>query len=210
MSHAATTDQAIAAGEPTLQRNRVSYAFTNKDQSRARTLLVEHAKSQGWSLVEPKKADQETDSLYRFEVDLAAGKTAALSVVQEWMQSQSLQLLQYDLNTLLGYAKNGKVSQAVVDAFKKAAAIQADINASEQRLAQLDQERQAIDADQTRIRQNMGSIDRQAEYYTRLLKKLNDQETRLEEIKTTRDQEQTKLNTLHEQMNAYLRDLDVE
>lgn len=196
--------------QTTLQRNRVSYAFTNKDQSRGRTLLVEHPKSQGWTLVEPKKADQETESLYRFEVELAAGKTAALSVVQEWMQSQQLQLLQYDLNTLMGYAKNGKVSQAVVDAFKKAAAIQADINASEQRLAQLDQERQAIDADQTRIRQNMGSIDRQAEYYTRLLKKLNDQETRLEEIKTAREKEQGNLNALREQFAAYLRTLNVE
>jgi hypothetical protein len=196
--------------QTTLQRNRVSYAFTNKDRARPRTVLVEHAKSSGWSLVEPKKPDQETDTLYRFELPLEAGKGASLSVVQEWLQSQSLQLLQFDLPTLMGYAKSGKVSQAVIDAFKQAAAIQANINASEQRLARLDQEHQAIDADQTRIRQNMTSVDRQAEYYARLLKKLNDQETRLEEIKTARDEEQAKLNGLHEQMAAYLRDLDVE
>jgi hypothetical protein len=196
--------------QTTLQRNRISYAFTSKDKARPRTILVEQSKSSGWTLVEPKKPDQETEGLYRFELELPAGKTAALSVVQEWLQSQSLTLLDYDLNSLLGYAKSGKVSQAVVDAFRKAAAMQADIQASERRLAQLDQERQAIDADQARIRQNMGSIDRQSEYYTRLLKKLNDQETRLEEIKSTREEEQTTLNGLREALNQYLRTLNVE
>jgi hypothetical protein len=192
------------------QESKVSYAFTNKDEKRARTIIVEQPKAQGWDLVEPKKPTEETDGLYRFEVELAAKETGKIDVVQERTDRQYVGLTQYDIGTLVAYVKDGKVSQKVVDAVQKAAAMQAAINDTQNRINQLDQERQGIDQDQNRIRQNMGSVSRDTELYKRYATKLNDQETRLEQIREQRAKEQETLNKQQAELNAYVAGLNVE
>jgi hypothetical protein len=192
------------------QESKVSYAFANKDEKRARTVIVEQPKNQGWDLVEPKKPTEETDGLYRFEVELAAKESGKVDVVQERTDRQFFGVTQFDVGTLLGYLKDGKVSQKVVDAVQKAAAMQAAINDTQNRINQLDQEKQAIDQDQNRIRQNMNSVARDTDLYRRYAGKLNDQETRLEAIRETREKEQATLNKQQAELNAFVAGLNVE
>lgn len=196
--------------QTTLSRHIVHYFFENKDAKRARTVLVEHPKSEGWKLTEPSKAAEETQALYRFDVPLEPGKGGDVKVVQEWVQRQTLAVTSFDWATLLAYSKDGRASQAVLDAVKKASELQGAISATERKLQQLDRERAEIDADQNRLRQNMQSIDSQSELYARYLKKLSDQETRLETILATRGEEQATLNRQREALNAYLAGLNVE
>jgi len=73
--------------------NTTTYEFTNKDSARDRTLIVEHNKWDGWKLVEPSKPSEETKDLYRFEMDIASGKTGKLEVRQEMVQTQRAQVL---------------------------------------------------------------------------------------------------------------------
>lgn len=192
------------------QQNKVSYAFANKDEKRNRTVIVEQPKFPGWDLVEPKKATEETESLYRFEIELAAKESGKIEVVQERTERQYFGVTQYDIPTLVSYVKDGKVSQKVIDAVQKAAAMQAAINDTQNRINQLDQERQAIDQDQNRIRQNMGSVSRDTELYKRYATKLNDQETRLEAMREQRAKEQDTLNKQQAELNAYVAGLNVE
>jgi hypothetical protein len=192
------------------QQNKVSYVFANKDEKRTRTIIVEQPKSQGWDLVEPKKPTEETDGLYRFEVELAAKESGKIDVVQERTDRQYFGVTQYDMATLVAYVKDGKVSQKVVDAVQKAAAMQAAINDTQNRISQLDQEKQSIDQDQNRIRQNMNSVARDTDLYRRYAGKLNDQETRLEAIRETREKEQATLNRQQAELNAYVAGLNVE
>ncbi|MEX2217563.1 MAG: hypothetical protein WD749_02290 [Phycisphaerales bacterium] len=203
----------IAGGliERTLkQESRVSYAFSNKDAKRPRTVLVEHPKVQNWDLVEPKKAADETDSLYRFEVALAPSEAGKVDVVQEHTALHSLAVVGFDLPTLLGYVKQGKASQKVLEAVQKAADMQAAINQTERRIGLLDQERQTIDQDQSRIRQNMANIARDTELYRRYMTKLNEQETRLEAIREERAREEGTLQQQRQELEAYVRGLNVE
>ncbi len=188
----------------------MAYAFGNKDEKRPRMLIVEQPKVQGWDLVEPKKATEETEKLYRFEISLAAKESGKIDIVQERTDLQSVGLTQYDMATLLLYAKDGKASQKVVDAVKKAADMQGAINATQTRISQLDQEKGAIDADQNRIRQNMASGARDTELYRRYTGKLNDQETRLEAIRETREKETATLNRQNAELAAYVAGLNVE
>ncbi len=196
--------------QTTKQRNRVGYAFTNKDAKRGRTVLVEHPKSPGWTLIEPAKPLEETQELYRFEVLLEPGKSGSLAVVQEWVEQRRLDVTSYDLPTLVSYVQSGKVSQAVVDAVRKAAAMQAAVNEAQRRIAQLDQERQSIGEDQARIRQNMTSIDRNTDLYRRYTTKLNEQETRLEQIKVEREKAEADRQRLQAELASYIRGLNVE
>ncbi len=191
------------------QIHKVAYAFNNKDETKARTILVEVPKLDDWTLAEPKTTAAETADLYRFEVELAPGEKGTLAVSQEHTDRQHLGVVGYDMPTLLAYAKDGKASPAVVEAVKKAAAMQSEINATNHRLALLEQERQGIDADQSRIRQNMNSIDHASEVYRRYLAKFGEQETRLEAIRAESEKERGTLNSQQQALNDYVRSLDV-
>ena len=191
------------------QVQRTSFAFNNKDAARGRTMLVETAKIEGWQLVEPKKAAEETQSLYRFELTLKPSEKATFVVAQENTFLSRIAVAEYDMPTLLAYASDKKASQAVIDAAKKAAALLATMNATAARIAVLGQERQAIDTDQNRIRQNMASIGRDTEVYRRYLTKFNEQESRLEAILVQTTKEQTTLKSQQDALNDYVRSLNV-
>ncbi len=196
--------------EQTYQQVRtLSYAFVNKDETRDRTLLVEVEKEENWALTTPKKPAQETANLYRFEVTLPEGESGTLLVTQESTSVHRIAVVGYDMPTLLSYATNGKASAAVVDAIKKAAQLQSVINATNAQIARLEQERQAIAADQERIRQNMNSISHDTDVYRRYLTKFDEQETRLEAIRVEDGQLRTTLTAQQEALASYIRSLNV-
>ena len=194
----------------TKQQATVTYDFTNKDQKRPRTILVEQPRMDGWELKKPEKPSDETAGLYRFEVTLDAGKAASLPVVQERIDRQYHAVGTYDLNTILAYARDGKASQKVVDAVREAARLQAAHADAQQAVARLDQERQAIDQDQARIRQNMQSIARDTELYKRYTTKLNEQESRLEQLVGERAKAQAAVDAAKAAFDDYVRNLHVE
>ena len=63
--------------------------------------------------------------------------------------------------------------------------------------------------EQQRIRENMKSVDRNSEYYTRLLTKLNDQETQLEALQKEIDELNGKLNQQRAALEEYVSNLNV-
>lgn len=193
-----------------LSRQTTTYAFQNKDAKRPRTILVEHPKPSGWELKSPAKAAEETPTHYRFEVAVEPAKASAIDIVYERTDLQRVALVNVDVNILAQQVIGGKVSQAVVDAVRRAGVLQAAIAQAEQRIRDLDRERAAIDSDQARIRQNMGAIDQRSELYSRYLRTLGEQETRLEEISKQHDQAQIDLAKRRADLNEYLRNLNVE
>ncbi len=187
-----------------------SYAFNNKDTERGRTLLVESQKLEGWQLTAPEKAAQETANLYRFELTLKPGETATLVVTQERTYQQRTGVVGYHMPTLIAFAADGRASPAVVEAVKKAGAMQASINQTNARISRLQAERAAINEDQNRVRQNMDSIDHDTDIYRRYLAKFSEQESRLE---TMRDEEAKEQETLVQQqtaLNEFIRTLAVD
>jgi hypothetical protein len=196
--------------QTTKLQSKVTYGFSNKDAKRGRTVLIEHPRVDGWTLVEPAKPADETPTLYRFEAAVDPGKAASVAVVQERVERQSIAVASYDLPTLLAYTREGKVSQKVVDAVREAARLQAAVGDTQQAVARLDQERQGIEQDQARIRQNMQSIARDTELYRRYTTKLNEQETRLEQIGTEREKALAAVRQAQAALDAYVRGLNIE
>ena len=130
--------------------------------------------------------------------------------MQEQTQRQSLTITDYDLTALLAFAKDGKCSQQVVDAVKKAAAIQARSNDAERALGEIDRQTSEIAADQGRIRNNMNSVDRNSDLYRRYVTKLNEQESSLERLAADRAKAEQARLSAEKELRDYLRDLDVE
>ncbi|MFZ4576180.1 MAG: hypothetical protein ACOYN0_17485, partial [Phycisphaerales bacterium] len=86
-----------------LVRTTTNYAFANKDGARARTLIVEHPRRDGWTLKQPEKAAEQTAQTYRFEVDIGAGKSAPLSIVQEIETRTEYQTGQFSVDVMVAY-----------------------------------------------------------------------------------------------------------
>ena len=133
-----------------------------------------------------------------------------MKVIEEVVSSNRIASSSYDMEPLLAYSRQGKASQAVIDAIAKAARMQSEINSLQRTINELDRERDEIVRDQSRIRDNLGRAERGSTLYNRYMQKLTEQEDRLEQILTLRDDSQKQLEQVQKALNDYVRDLDVE
>jgi hypothetical protein len=176
----------------------------------ARTVIVEHEKHSGYELTAPSQATETTDTLYRFEVAVGGGETETLTVTQEQVSAQRLALLSWDLDTFLAYQRDGKVSQQVVDAFRGAAERQRAVNAQQEIINRLEQERNEIGRDQARIRQNMERLGETTDLHSRYVQTLTTQENRLEAITAEIAAARGRMAAAQAELENYLRNLDVQ
>jgi hypothetical protein len=196
--------------QQTIDRNQVRYFFDSNDQLRDRTIVVEHPKLGGWELVDTPKPEEIAGELYRFEVTMGAGAAGELAVTQQRTRRESIALLSFDPGLVVRYAREGKVSDEVVAAFREAQRLQGLVIETDRALSDLERERNEIAQDQGRIRQNMGSIDRNSELYARYMQKLGEQETRLEQIVQAIATTTAERDARREALDAYVAGLNVE
>lgn len=187
-----------------------TYAIRNADKSRGRKVIIETAKLAGWDLVSPQEASEETPTSLRFEREVDAGGKADLVITRRTTTRQTVALINADINDMLALSRDGKVSKAVLDAVREAQRIQARVRSAEQRGRELERERNEITAEQTRIRSNMGAIDRTSDLYRRYLTKLDEQESRLERLEEGLREARADQAAAAADLAAYLRGLTVE
>lgn len=190
-------------------RRTTSYLFMPKD-GKTRTVVVEHPFIQGWTLAEPKEAEERTDTLYRFTLPVDGKTGGKLAVVEEYVQSQAYALVGMDTGTLLMYATSAQQSPAVRDALKRAAELQDRVIEAQRKRQQDEQEIATITREQQRIRENMNALDRNSDLYKRLVKKLDEQETRIEQLRVhIEEMRDTEVKNRKEYEN-YVNGLDLE
>lgn len=191
-------------------RSVTTYKLNNRDVQRERTIVIEHPKLNGWDLTAPSKPESETESMLRFEVPLASGAQSTFDVVHERTHVTRMGVVQVELPTLLSYVQSGKASQAVADAVQTAANKQGRIHEIIGAIQRLEEERNAISVDQSRIRNNMTTVERNSDLYSRWVKKLTEQETRLEAIVEELAAAKTSHAAAQKDLNDYLSNLTVE
>ncbi|RMH14737.1 MAG: DUF4139 domain-containing protein [Planctomycetota bacterium] len=190
-------------------RQQTRYVFKNNDKDEGRTIIVEHAKQGGWELVAPEKPAKETNTAYRFQVNVNKDSSGVLEVVLERTDRQTIGITSYNLQNLLRYSREGKASEQVVAAVREAIRLQQRVNEVDEQIHRIEQERSEIANDQARVRENMARIDRNTDLYARYIQKLGEQETRLEQIVEELDALRTERQKRQDEFNAYLRNLNV-
>ena len=191
------------------QRQGLLYTMDNKDIKRPRTVLVEHGKMEGWTLVDIKP-EQETGNLYRFGVDVPAGKAVELKVVQERVDRQTIGIDSYDQPGLVRLRADGKISDAVVAALGKLMAKQSEMNTVQRQIEDTDARLTTTRPDQTRIAGMMEKLDRTSDTYKNLLLKLNRQEGEIDTLVTSRGKLFERAEVLRQEYSAMIRGLNVE
>ncbi len=186
-----------------------TYTMRNKAAER-RLVLIEHPFRADWKLVEPAKPVERTPSVYRFQVAVAPGKSESLVVKEEQLTSQSVALVNADLNLLLLYSRSQAISSQVKAALEKIVGMRNALSDLQRRRGQLEQRLTEITQEQTRIRENMRVLAQNSELYGRYVKELDQQETEIaklrEQLATLRAEEQTQ----RKQLDDYLAGLQVE
>lgn len=203
----------IVRGVLNVQRKVVhkhTYAFENKSPTN-KTIVVEHGRFGGdWSLVDTPEPFEKTDNVYRFKLPVEANKKNEIAITQQIVQAEGFAILNADVGQLQFYSRQGAIPQNVRDALIQAMNRKVALVEVDRKIAEVDRQLQSITQEQTRIRENVRTInDRNDAYYTRLLKKLDEQESQIEKLQ----QDRVKLVTEREQKQAelenYLQNLNV-
>jgi hypothetical protein len=184
--------------------------YLNENKSdHDKTLLIEHPVRQGWKLVEPAKADETTEQVYRFKGSVPAGKQSKLTVKQEVINGQQIAILPGDVGQLEYYARTGEIPKPVRDALVKAISMKYGMVETQRQVQERQQLVNQISQEQTRIRENLKTVAANSEYSTRLLKKLDEQETRIETLQKEAASMQQKHQAQQKELEDYLASLNV-
>ena len=201
----------INKGVLTIDRRNVmtrEYQADNKGD-RDRMLVIEHPIRQGWKLVDTRKPHESTDAVHRFQGNAPAQKVTVLTVKEEIVRGESMAILPADLGVLLTYSRTGEIPAAVRDALGRAIQLRRAVLDTERQLAERGQRIGEITAEQNRIRENMKTVAQNAQYYQRLLAKLNEQESLLEKLQEERDGLARKRDGERRALEEYLATLSV-
>lgn len=204
----------IVKGILEISRKQVAtreYRISNKAADE-KVLVVEHPIRLGWKLSETAAPIETTDTLYRFRVPVAASATAVLPVKEEVVQSQSLHILSMDIGAMEFYTRSGEISANVRKALaslieRKNALVEVERSLQERRT-----KIQEITMEQERIRQNLASVQNQqgSAYYGRLIAKLNEQETEIENLQKEAANLEIALQERRKALEDELANLNVE
>ncbi len=166
------------------RRERQSTTYTLKSKAeKVRTVLVEHPFQPDFKLITPAKADERSGQFYRFAVSLAPGKSETLKVVTERPISQTLGLIDTDINSLGFYATKTEVAPRIREALQEVVRRRRTVQELQQQAANREAEINSIGQDQERIRKNMAALDKNSALYKRYVAQLDSQETRIQGLR---------------------------
>ena len=196
----------------TSRRMRVTrtYEYENKG-TRDKMLVIEHSFHRDWELVGTEKPFEKTEDLYRFKRSLTAGKRGKLSVREELLTGDGIKLLSKPDAEFEWCLKEQAIPKKVKDAVTEVMRMNAAWTETSFRVQQRRREIADIAIEQTRIRENMKTVNQQqSEYYTRLLKKLNDQESEIEKLQADATDLQKRADGEKKAIAEFLENLNVE
>jgi hypothetical protein len=186
----------ISGGVMTITRSQEylkTYTFKN-NATQEKQLLIEHPKSQGFSLNSPK-ADEETPTLYRFTVALPAGGELTIPVRESRPIMERVTLLQLRPEAFLSYASSQELPANVKDSLQQAVNLRSSLNSAQAAVTEAERQRQGFVSEQDRIRKNLeaaGSQTQQGQEYLKRLLSLDDSIDKLDaELQTLRENART-------------------
>jgi hypothetical protein len=193
----------------TKSRMETVYKVKNSSDEK-RVVFIEHPFRTDWKLVAPKEADERTSSVYRFRVEVPAGKTVSLAVAEELPRTDQFILAGGSPQTIRLYLQRSELSGALKAALQKVAELQDQLaNLSSQR-TQREARIKEIEQEQQRIRENMRELDRQGELYKQYVNKLTAQETEFEGLRAQIKELSAQEAARKAELAAYISGLDVD
>ncbi|HWE51572.1 MAG TPA: hypothetical protein VG273_17400, partial [Bryobacteraceae bacterium] len=140
------------------QHQTRTYNINNVDQ-KAKTLIIQEDGVQQYTILSPKPIER-TATAYRFEVKLAANSPETLKVEQEQTTFSAQAVLSYTPDDLITIVENKQLPESARSQLKGIAELKRKIADGEASLSDTKNQASDLTADQTRLRQNIDSLNR--------------------------------------------------
>jgi hypothetical protein len=189
-------------------RETKTYNVKNRSEQN-RIVLLEHPFRPDFKLTSKEPKERARD-VYRFEVEVAAGKSAKQEVVEERDLVNQIDISNLDDNTLRVIFNSNVSSKPVVEALKKSQDMKFKIGETQRELAHAQQQLADIERDQTRIRANLKDTPATAAAYKKYLEKLDAQEGEIDKLTAKIKELQETGNQQRKEYASYLAGLSVE
>jgi hypothetical protein len=161
-------------------RETKTYTIVNRNDSE-RLVLVEHPVRNDFHLTDDTSKPAETASdVYRFEVKVPAGKTAAQVVTEERLIGSQIQLTNTNDDQMRFFINSAVAGPKVKEGLKQGIALRWALNKTQRETAEQQLQLKTITDDQTRLRANLREMPPTAAAYKRYLEKFDQQETQIE------------------------------
>ncbi len=142
-----------------------------------RKVVIEHPREAGWNLLNPDpKTSEMTPDRWRIPVEVKAGQTVKFPVTTQWPRDETQQLVDIDLDTVLAYASNAKLTDAQRAAFTKMAEMKRAIDAIDSQSETEGQARDRVFEDQERLRENIKAVPAGSALQQRYLRSMGELE----------------------------------
>jgi hypothetical protein len=195
------------------QVQQTNYTFASKAE-REQTLYLDHPRDAGgWKLREGLKPHETTENYWRFKLALPPNATTTFAVVQQQTLAQSFGLSDITDKQLSAWIAAKYLDRPTEKALREALAQRQQVSAIEQKLAEVNEERNRIHAEQKRIRDNLGSLGDRAsekELRERFVRTLGQQEDRLEAIAREEKALQADRDAARARLDALVGGLEIE
>jgi hypothetical protein len=189
-------------------RETKTYNVKNRSEQ-DRTVLIEHPFRPDFKLTSKEPKERARD-VYRFEVDVAAGKSASQEVVEERDLVNQIAISNLDDNTMKVIFNSNVTSKKVIEALKKSQEMKFAMGETQRELAHARQQLADIERDQTRIRANLRDTPSTAAAYKKYLEKLDAQEGEIDKLMARIKELQETENQQRKGYESYLANLSVE
>jgi hypothetical protein len=173
-------------------------------------VLLEHPLEGGWTLVTPETPEEKTRDRYRFAVVAEPGKPVTLEVAEEMPIEETQVLTNLDDDAIFFYSRAKATSPAVREALAEVVRRKREIEQLVRDKGVREQEIATIDQEQTRIRGNMGALDRTSDLFNQYVRKFADQEKRIETLRGEISGLVAKEQEARKGLDDYLLALDVK
>jgi hypothetical protein len=186
-----------------------AYVVRNRDRKK-KDVLIEHPFRDDWTLVEPSEPSERTRQWYRFAVAVDPDKQARLLVREERQYDETVALTNIRGDQITFYIRSKAVSDAVKEALQRLVQLRDKLAQTLAERARLEQTVAEISQEQTRIRENMGKLAQNSDLYTRYVKKLDQQETELDDLRKKIEALKDTEARQQRELNDYLGSLEVD
>ncbi len=186
-----------------------TYTLKNSSQ-KDRTILVEQPIDADWQLTVPKEPAEKTAAVYRFAVDVPAGKSADLQVTEERIYGEETAVHNLATDAILSFQSQRVISPKAKEALQQVIEMKAHVQRIVDGRKQLEQQLKNINDEQNRIRQNMQQLDRNSDLYKRYVKKFGEQEDAVETLRRQIDKSSEEEAQQQQVLDKFLMSLDLD
>lgn len=162
-----------------------TYNLDNKN-ARSKTVVIEHPFHANWKLLNKEKPIEITDNYLRFEVKAPGLKVTKFSVREMRESWERIMITNLTPDQIVVLVRKKYLTENTQNKLQKIVALKSEVSTINRGLKAIQKERGQIFEDQKRLRENLRGLRQTTEekgLRNRYVKRLNQQETRLEELR---------------------------